>query len=228
MMIDRIQKTAVLPTEYEAERIRGGDRELINRYYMANYDFILVVARGYCRARQLGNRLFFDITQEVYLYFPTFNFSTVQTFIRGIRDVAVYVRFGGERSFHQYRQGRTELLTILDEPYSKDAKHSDEATTFGDMIASDFDIFDEIEPPKDYCDDIHDIAAVYLSPRQAEAFEYFYYTDITAKDVGQKMGIGMNGAQSLKTAGLKKLRAHAADILEQLRAIDYPVDTLCA
>ena len=63
------------------------------------------------------------------------------------------------------------------------------------------------------------IALKYLAPRQAEAFEYFYYTDMTAREVGAIMNININGAQSLKTAARNKLKQYRDEIRAELLAI---------
>ena len=202
------------PTPAEVEKIKHGDRETINRYYTANYPFVITVCKAYCRNAQIKNDLWEDMAQECYLYFDKFKFDNATVFIRKVRDVCLYVRWGGERLFHQVRQGNTEILTILDEPATRNAKHSDENMTVGETLPAETDILDEIEPPPDYTEIVHDIALKHLTPRQKEAFEYFYYTDMTAREVGQEMGVGLNGAQSLKTAYIYRLRK-IADILRE-------------
>ncbi len=206
----------VLPTADEAKKIKAGDREMINRYYMANYDFVMLVCKSYCRKDGLSNGLYEDMAQECYLYFGKFDFSSVPAFIRGIRDVCVYVRWGGERVYHQVRQGHTEILTVLDEPATKDAKHSDEGMTVGDTIPAECDLLDEIEPPPDYAEIVHDIALNYMTPQQRKAFEYFYYSDMTAREVGLEMGLTLYGAQSLKTGYIYRLRKCAEQFREAL------------
>ena len=207
---------AILPTAAEVAAMRAGDRETINRYYMANKLFIEILCRNYCINRQIGNGLWEDMAHECYLYFAGFEFASCATFARNVRDVCVYVFWGGERTYHQVRQGNTEILTILDEPATKDAKHSDEGLTLGETIADERDLLDEIEPPPDYTEIVHDIAAAYLSPREKDAFDYFYYTDITAREVGEKLGISQAGAQTLRHSSRVRLQKHAEELREAL------------
>ena len=131
----------------------------------------------------------------------------------------MYVRWGGERVYHQMRQGNTEILTILDEPATRNARHSDENMTVGETIEAEFDMMRYIEPERDYTEEVHELIAKYLSPRQREAFEYFYYTDMTAQDVAEEMRITRDGAQSLKTSAKYKLRKYREEIREELYEI---------
>ena len=70
-------------------------------------------------------------------------------------------------------------------------------------------------PDKD-SDKVFDIISEHLSPRQKEALSYFYYSDIVASDVGNIMGISRDGAQSLKTSAMTKLKKNKDKILESL------------
>ena len=219
----------IAPTPAEIEEIKHGNRETINRLYSANYPFILTICKAYCRNAEIKNTLWEDMAQECYLYFEKVEFATTPAFIRGVRDTCLYVRWGGERVFNQMRKGNrlgTEILTILDEPATKNAKHSDENLTVGETIPAEFDIIAEIEPPPDYTEKVHDIALKYLTPRQAQAFEYFYYTDLTAREIGQKLGININGVQSLKTGVsgyINRLRKHAEEFRNDLLDVGYEI-----
>ena len=210
----------ILPTIEEAERIRAGDKALMDKYFLANYELMVVVAKDYCRKNgiELKNGVWEDMAQECYLYFPKFNFTKAGFFVRSIKDICVYARFGGERLYAEYRSGNTEVLTILDEP-QRTKRKNEEGSTLGEMIASDFDIMDYVEPEESYTDKVYNALKPLLEPRQAEAFEYFYYSDMTAREVGDEMGITLNGAQSLKTAYLRRLRKQA----EEVRAILWAV-----
>ena len=57
-----------LPTLSETKLIHSGDRDLINRYYLANYELIKALARGYCRAVNRYSECM-DFAHEVYLNF---------------------------------------------------------------------------------------------------------------------------------------------------------------
>lgn len=219
------------PTPAEIDEIKHGNRETINRIYSANYPFILTICKAYCRNNEIKNTLWEDMAQECYLYFDKFEFATTPAFIRGVRDTCVYVRWGGERVFNQMRKGNrlgTEILTILDEPQKAHTRNGDgyEFETLGETIPADYDLLDEVEPPPDYAEIVHDIVLKYLTPRQAQAFDYFYYTDLTAREIGQEMGININGVQSLKTGVsgyINRLRKHADELRNDLLNAGYEI-----
>ncbi len=214
-------ENATLPTATEAEAIRKGDRELINRYYMANYKLIVTVCKSYFRYRD-DPTLYQDATNECYIYFPKFKLDSARALVRSIRDVCVYVRFGTEREYHQFRQGDTEILTILDEPAIREHRHGGEVETLGETLESDFDILEAVEPKPSHTDDVYNAVLELLTPRQREAFAYFYYTDMTAREVGAEMGITLNGAQSLKHNCISRLRKQSAEVRERLQPYLLP------
>lgn len=207
-------ENATLPTATEAEAIRKGDRELINRYYLANYNLIVTVCRSYFRYRVNFSE---DATNECYLYFSKFKFDSPHTLVRSIKDVCVYVRFGTEREYHQYRQGNTEVLTILDEPAIKQHRHGGVVETMGETLESDFNLFEAVEPEPSYTDEVYNAVIEMLTPQQRKAFRYFYYTDMTAREVGAEMGLTLNGAQSLKTGYICRLRKQSSKVRERLQ-----------
>lgn len=209
----------ILPTVEDKEKIKKGDYEIIFKYYLQNYEFIKIVAKSYCRTNRLQNNLFEDIAQECLLYFHKFKFDNVAEFIRSIKDIAVYVRWGGERVFNQKRQGKTEIFTILDEPINRNRRHGGEPETLGETIVAPYDIIEEIEPTKQYTDEIYKLAQSYMSEREKQAFEYFYYTDLTAREIGAIMGITINGAQSLKNSYMRKLKRNSQEFSERLLSI---------
>lgn len=213
----------ILPTKDEVKEIKNGNVELRNKYFLENYSAIEIIAKCYCRNNLLKNNLFEDIAQECFLYFTKFNFDSAFKFVRSVKDVAIYVRFGGEKSFHQYRQGDTEVLTILDEPITKDRRHDGESVTFGETLEATFDIIQEIEPPKQYTDEVFNVASKYLTKRERQAFNYFYYTNLTAREVGKEMGITLNGAQALKNKYIRRLKKQSENFRKDLLKVGYNV-----
>lgn len=201
-----------LPNETEASEIKAGNRETINRFYLKNYDLICTVAKSYCRSHRINSLLWEDMAQSCYLYFPKFKFDKVSHFIRSIRDICLYEYFGGEKLFHQFRQGDCEILTILDKPITDNKGN---VFTLGDFTPSPFDIDEEIEKDIQY-DNEEGLCAKLLSlltPREQEAFKLFYWCSMSAREVGQKMGISMYGAQSLKHSYRERLKANAGLII---------------
>ena len=178
-----------------------------------------MIAKSYCRNNLLKNNLYEDIVQECFLYFQKFKFDSTITFIRSIYDIEVYVRWGGERVYHQVRQGDTEILTILDEPITRERRHGGESETLGETIVAPYDVIDEIEPIKQYTDEVFEIASSYMSERQKQAFDYFYYTDLTAREIGEIMGITINGAQSLKNNYIRALKSNSEEFRQRLLSL---------
>ncbi len=138
--------------------------------------------------------------------------------------ICCYVAYGGERSFHQIEQSGAECLTILDEPINRGGNHGGEPLHLYDIIPNEKDILNELYPDKYYTDDIFNIVKNFLTPREQEAWEYFYYTDMTAREVGEKMGININGAQSLKNKAKYRLMKNKEELKESILDLGYNYD----
>ncbi len=211
----------VKPDNDELEKIKNKDRDTTNKYYLANYDFIKTIAKKYYYRHTQRIFDYEDMTNEVYLYFYRLKFENEIAFITSVSNICCYVVYGGERSFHQIRQSGAECLTILDEPINRGGNHGGEPLHLYDIIPSEKDIISELYPEKDYTDDIFNIVKKFLTPRQQEAWQYFYYTDMTAREVGEKMGININGAQSLKTGGKYRLMKNKEELKESILDLGY-------
>ena len=211
----------VKPNNEELKKIKNKDLETTNKYYLANYEFIKKITKKYYYSHNQRLFDFEDMTNEVYLYFYRLKFESEIAFIKSIYNICCYVLYGGERSFHQIKDGKAECLTILDEPINRGGNHGGEPLHLYDIIPNKKDILDEICPEKSYTDEIFDMVKTYLSPRQKEAWEYFYYTDMTAREIGFLMGININGCQSLKNAGLRKLKSVKEELKENILNLGY-------
>lgn len=211
----------VKPSLEEIELIKSKDLKTTNKYYLANYDFIKHIAKSYYHKGIQKLFDYEDMTNEVYLYFYRLSFDNENNFVRSIKNICSYMSLGGERVFHQVQQGKTEILTILDEPVSRGGKHGGEPLYLSDILGDNKDIVDILYPEKSYTEEIFEIIKQFLSPRQIEAWEYFYYSDITARQVGEEMGININGAQSLKTSGMQKMKKNKDKILELVLDLGY-------
>ena len=209
----------VAPTAQEEQRIRQGDRELIDKYYFANRALIENVAKRFCIRHNVRLRegLWEDITQEVYLHFSKLKFTAKYAFVRTIMDVGIYVLCGTETTFHQLRQSGCVCLTILDEPCYRDRRHGGISPTFGDTLQSPHRA--DAQSEDDYTEDIYKVLKKYLTDKQARVYRYFlYYDNITAREVGNELGLNMNTVQSLKRNGLLALRKHSKEIYSDLVA----------
>lgn len=214
---------AILPNEEEEKLIKAGNREMINRFYMENLEFIKRICLSWYSNRGEHEDFWEDAVQEVYLEFPFLKFGSNYAFARTIKDVCLYAFFGTKREFNNERKGRTKILTILDEPIERRRGHGGEVRTLADVVIDeDFDIDEEaFHSAESYTDKIYEVCTPLLSEREREAFEYFYYTDMTAQEVGEKLGLKLTGAQSLKRLAIQRLKREAGVVRDKLVAIGY-------
>lgn len=209
----------VAPTAQEEQRIRQGDRELIDKYYFANRALIENVAKRFCIRHNVRLRegLWEDIMQEVYLHFSKLKFTAKYTFVRTLMDVGVYVLYGTETTFHQLRQSGCVCLTIIDAPCCRDMRHGGISPTFGDTLQSPHRA--DVQSEDDYTEDIYKVLKKYLTDKQARVYWYFlYYDNITAREIANELCLNMNTVQSLKRNGLLALRKHSKEIYSDLVA----------
>lgn len=212
----------ILPNEEQEKAIKAGNREMINRFYLENLRFIRIVCQSWYRNRGEHEDFWQDAVQEVYIAFPSLKFGTNYKFTRSIKDVCLYSFFGTKNEYDNERLGRTKILTILDEPIERERGHGGEPRTLADVtIDEDYDIDEVVCPPESYTDKIYEFCKDLLSEREREAFEYFYYTDMTAREVGEKLGLKLNGAQSLKRNAIQRLKRDADIVREKLVSIGY-------
>ncbi|MBQ2711737.1 MAG: sigma-70 family RNA polymerase sigma factor [Clostridia bacterium] len=211
-----------LPTKEEIQAIKNGDIKLLNKYYLLNYDLIKACAIRYCaRVLEKNRDIAQDIVQEVYLAMreKSFKMSTNVEIVRSIYDVACRVRQGRtQKDYDKYRLGRMDICCSLDDIELINNKKGAK-TTLGETIPT-YDLYFQEDVPN-YTDKIFKYCAKMLAPRQKEALKYFYYTDMTAREIGSIMGININGAQSLKTTSIYKLRKNKDKILLYLKKIGY-------
>lgn len=212
----------ILPNEEQEKLIKAGNREMINRFYFENLRFIKLVCRSWYHNRGEHEDFWQDAVQEVYIAFPSLKFGTNYKFTRSIKDVCLYAFFGTKNEYDNERLGRTKILTILDEPIERERGHGGEPRTLADVtIDEDYDIDEVVCPPESYTDKIYEFCKDLLSEREREAFEYFYYTDMTAREVGEKLGLKLNGAQTLKRNAIQRLKRDADIVREKLVSIGY-------
>lgn len=212
----------ILPNEEQEKAIKAGNREMINRFYLENLRFITLVCRSWYHNRGEHEDFWQDAVQEVYLAFPSLKFGTNYKFTRSIKDVCLYAFFGTKNEYYNERHGFIKILTILDEPIERERGHGGEPRTLADVtIDEDYDIDEVVCPPESYTDKIYEFCKDLLTEREREVFEYFYYTDMTAREVGEKLGLKLNGAQSLKRNAIQRLKREADIVREKLVSIGY-------
>lgn len=212
----------ILPNEEEEKLIKAGNREMINRFYMNNISFIKCVCLSWYSNRGEHVDFWEDAVQEVYLAFSTLKFGNNYAFARSIMDVCLYAFFGTKKEFYNERLGRTKILTILDEPIERQRTHGGECRTLADvMIDEDFDMDKIAFPTESYTDKIYEFCKSLLTQRERDVFEYFYYTDMTAREVGEKLGLKLTGAQTLKRNAIQRLKREADIVRDKLVSIGY-------
>lgn len=128
----------IAPAPAEIEKIKHGDRETINRYYLANYKYIQRIAKSYCRRTNYYG--WEDLTQEVYLYFDKMSFDSPAYFGRCLYKVFSDYRYGGQRKKAQLKDSKCGIeYYVFDKPIEGEEK---EVTTIGESLASDFNMID--------------------------------------------------------------------------------------
>lgn len=211
----------ILPTAEEAAAIRQGDRELIDHYYLLNRKFIERVAKNYCW-HVTNFKDWEDLAQEAYLHFDRFDFSSPRYFCRCLKDCFWAYRLGGMRKYNQLydRNNRDRVdppeWAVLDAP-AVDLEDRDVL----DLIPSDFDVYEELEPEPDISDPdmserLYTRLCDFLSPEQKKIFTYLYYTGLTQKEIGKETGKNENTVRRTKMNCMDKFRKHADELREWL------------
>lgn len=207
----------ILPTAEEAAAIRQGDRELINRYYMANREYIERVAKNYCR-RVANFKDWEDLAQEAYLHFAGFELDTPAHFGHCLYKCFALYRWGGQRKYGQAKSKHAvEVLTILDST----VKDAETPCTLCDTIPSDFDIYEELEPRPDITDGLYNFLGSYLAPEQKKVFTYLYYTGMTQREIAKATGKAQKTVKRTREVCFRKFRAHADELRGWLERVGY-------
>lgn len=209
----------VLPTKDEANAIRGGDRETINRFYMANYAYITRVAKSYCRRVNFYG--WEDMAHEVYLHFDKIAFDSPAYFGHDLFKIFAAYRFGGQRKREQLKDSSCGIeICVLDKPIQGEEK---EVTTVGESIASDFDIMNEVEPRPDISESLFDYLCGLLgnAEERKRVFARFYWTGETYNEVAQALGKNARTVKRTREEVFKKFRQNSAAIREWLCNVGY-------
>lgn len=217
--------TPVLPTEEEKRLIKAKDQKTISRVFCQNWDFILNVCKGYWNntEREQGkhNTLFQDMFQDVYLRFNEIDFTSVATFARNIKDIALTTRFGGQWQFDAYRQGVCEVVQTMD-IWLPSCDGGGQRETYGETIPDRKNLLDEVQPPHDFCDVVFDtIIPKICADRQCKAIKLHCETDLTDREIGAQMGVSINGARSLRLQAVETLRQNLPEFMQELANVGY-------
>ena len=116
-------------TPQQIDEIKQGNRETINAVYFDNLPKFRKMASNYCWKWQFNKNLADDITQQIYIDLPTYDFTNTFTLAKGIKKsmrnaiwcgqefspLSIDMKLGAGRNRHQDDEGRT-LAEILKAP----------------------------------------------------------------------------------------------------------------
>lgn len=210
---------AILPTKIEATAISGGDREMINRFYLANYSYIQRLAKSYCRRCCYYG--WEDLTQEVYLHFGEISFDSPEYFGHDLFKIFANYRYGGQRKRSQLKGSRCgEEIYVLDKPIKGEEK---EVGTLGEAIESDFDILEEIEPRPNISESLYIYLCGFLgnAKERKRVFSQFYWTGKTYNEIALSLGKNPRTVKRTREEIFKKFRKNADALKVWLYDVGY-------
>ena len=207
----------IAPAPAEIEKIKHGDRETSNRYYLANYKYIQRIAKSYCRRTNYYG--WEDLTQEVYLYFDKMSFDSPAYFGRCLYKVFSDYRYGGQRKKAQLKDSKCGIeYYVFDKPIEGEEK---EVTTIGESLASDFNMIEEIEPRPDISQRLFDFFCGYLAKEQKRVFAQFYWTGKTYNEIARDLGKNPRTVKRTREEIFKKFRSNADTLKNWLYEVGY-------
>ncbi len=210
----------IAPTPAEIDEIKHGNRETLNRCYIANYAYITMLAKCYC-ARVSSFHDWQDLTQETYLHFDKIDFDSPAYFGRCIYKIFANYRYGGQRKRAQLKDSKCgEEYYVLDKPIDGEEK---EVTTVGESLASDFDIIAEIEPRPDISESLFKYLCGYLSKERKRVFTQFYWTGKTYNEIARDLGKNPRTLKKTREDIFKKFRNNADSLKQWLYDIGYEI-----
>lgn len=209
----------ILPTADEITAIHNGDREIINRYYLANYEYIKRLAKSYCR--RVNYYGWEDLTQEVYLYFNKIEFDSPAYFGHCLFKIFARYRYGGARKYEQLKNSKCGLeYYVLDQPLKGEEK---EITTIGESIASDFDIINAVEPRPDISESLFNYLCGLLgrAKERKRVFAQFYWTGQTYNEIAQTLNKNVYTVKRTREECFKTFRKNGENIKNWLCVAGY-------
>lgn len=206
----------IAPTHAEIGEIKQGNRDIINRVYMANYELIKRLARGYCNAVRRYDE-YLDFTHEVYLNFEKLNFENARFFVNTVKNVFRLFRIGGKHKEEQLRFSKcgVEMYT-LDTPFD----NSDDEF-FIDTVVSNFDVIEELEPRPDYSEKLFNYLCGYLAKEQKRVFTEIFWTGKTIAEIAETLNKNPSTTGRTREEIFKKFRKNAHSLKNWLYEIGY-------
>lgn len=204
-------KAPILPTAEEAEAIKRGDRDLINHYYMANYDLLRHYIAIYCR-NNIRYRDFYtsqDLINQVYVDFQDIQFDCNRYFFCSLRCILQLYLVGGKRKFNQL----IDVKSCGSELYLLDKPLSDSGKTFGDMLPYDIPLESVVVDCQKRSERVFNSICEMLTEPQRNVFEYWFFTDLSAREIGIALCRSQQAIEQSKRKMLIKFRKHENDIL---------------
>ena len=212
-----MSKEIVLPTVEEAERIKHGNKELTDSYFLKNYDYIVSIAKRYS-SRQ-SDFCWEDYVNEAYLNFGVLQFTKRSLFTYSLYQLFWLYRIGGKRKYAQLTYSKCGIEEyILDAPVN--SVISDKETLM-DILPQEIDFEEVIEPRPDISEALYKFLCEYLATEQKRVFEQFYWSGLTANEIALKLGKSPSNVRVVHKVFMDKFRRHKKDIYNWLVSVGY-------
>lgn len=210
-------------TQKQARAIKNGDITARNAFYMDNYARIEIMARAYVsRGRVMKSQRICtveELTQQVYLDLPLFNFDTPQKITFSLKCRSFYLcPFGGWSFFVENGRAATDYERFRGDYISIESKDETDRPLL-DMFTASPSAADEYEKHErekmDYSATLRAVFEKYLAKRQAD-FLALWCEGYSDTEAASKIGTTIYNVHKKKA--LDRLRVNYADIVDMLCA----------
>lgn len=215
----------IVPNEETISKIRAGDIEVRNRYFMENYTFFRSACRS-CILRKLGHFSDSDIDEllsECYLHLPEMDLQRRDFLITSIYDQLLFARFGGKRAY--YRDRLQKLPDSLDSPvyaHSRSGEAEDKGETLGDFLpAPDFMELYGRNSAEERVYSLLNVLKEFLTPREFEVMQFRLCTGLSAQEIGKEIGRTKGAVLSQMCTAHKNMVLHYHEILLRLSSLGF-------
>lgn len=204
----------ILPNAEEAEAIRSGNRDLINKYYLANYELLRRYISIYCRNNiyHLDYCTHEDLINQIYIEFDKIQFDCNAYFFCSVRHILHLYLVGGKRKYAQLTDINScgSELYILDKPLGD----SKESATVGDMMSYDLPLEKIVINGKLRSERVFEKLCDFLTEPQRSVFEFWFFSNMSAREIGLALGRSQQAVEQSKRKMLIKFRKYQDDVLD--------------
>lgn len=213
-----MSKEIFLPTAEEANRIKRGNKELIDSYFCKNYDYIVSIAKCYS-SRQTGFCCWEDYVNEAYLNFGVLQFTKRSLFTYSLYQLFWLCRIGGKRKYAQLIHSKCGIEEyILYAPINSVVSDKE---TLMDILPQEIDFEEVIEPRLDISEPLYKFLCGYLATEQKLVFEQFYWTGLSVNEIAAKLGKSSSNVRVVHKVFMNKFRQHKEEIYNWLVSVGY-------